>query len=141
MRPDSPARLYPRAGLDENGNLAYRTIKLPRWDLMGLDLTDFAPDQYYLDLVCAAIFRRARDIVAAGGGHFFATVLKGQMSSSLQRLLGDSGIPIVDASLNDPEYTCLPDDGHPNALASQIYAATIRDYLIGRESARCFPRV
>lgn len=134
MRADTPVKLYQRAGLDENGNLVYRSIKLPRWDLMGIDLSDFDPDPYYLDLVCAAIFRRARDVVVEAGGHFFVTILKGHLSSSLEHMLEDARIPVVDASLNGPEYTCLPDDGHPNTLAGQIYAAKMRDYLIRKES-------
>jgi hypothetical protein len=44
-------------------------------------------------------------------------------------MLHNLGIPVVDASVNGEEYTCLPDDAHPNALANRIYAEKIRDYL------------
>jgi hypothetical protein len=120
---------YPRAALDGDGNLDLRWTRFPRWELMGLDLTDFRPDRSYLDLVASAIFRRAREIVTQSGGHFFVTVLNGQLSTSLRRSLDAVGIPVVDASLNHPRYTCQPDDGHPNALANRIYAEKIRDYL------------
>jgi SAM-dependent methyltransferase len=124
---------FPRASLDQAGKLQYRAVKFPRWDLVGIDWTDFSPDPYYLDLVCFTLFRQAAEIAKANGGHFFITTLDGHPSQQLQCMLNDVGIPVVDASVSGPEYTCLPDDRHPNALANRIYAEKIRDYLVQHE--------
>jgi hypothetical protein len=137
MKPGKPATAYPRAAFDRDGNIIFRTTRFPRWDLLGVDMLDFRPDAYYLDLIAAALFRRARDIVQESGGHFFVTTLSGQFSATLQRLLDEAGIPVVDASLDlsSMEYTCLPDDAHPNALAHSLYAEKIgrfiREKLLG----------
>ena len=130
----SRQRAYPRAGLDRDGNLSMRSTLFPRFDLLDIDFSDFRPEPYYLDLVAAAIFRNAHEIVTQAGGRFFVTVLGGRLSASLKRMLEAAGIPVVDASVNGLQYTCLPDDGHPNALANRIFADKIRDYVIGRET-------
>jgi hypothetical protein len=126
-------RTFPRASLGGDGTLEFRSVKFPRPDLIGIDLRDFSPDAYYLDLVCFNLFRRAAEIVKGNGGHFFVTTLQDHLSQHLQRLLKDAGIPVVDASVNGEEYTCLPDDVHPNALANRIFAEKIRDYLVQHE--------
>ena len=105
------------------------TIKVPRYDLLDLDFSDFAPNPYYLDLVCFRLFERANQLVTEYGGHFFVTTLQGKLSPELTRRLAESGIPVVDASLDGKEYLCLPDDWHPNALANRIYAERMSDYL------------
>ena len=126
----------PRAALGPNGALEMRSVRVPRHDLLGIDLSDFIPDRYYLDLVCFRLFARAHEIVTAYGGHFFVTTLQGKLSAVLAGWLADDGIPVVDASLAGNEYLCLPDDPHPNALANRIYAERIRDYLLThRDSA------
>jgi hypothetical protein len=127
---ERPQSMFPRASLDQDGKLQYRTVKVPRWDLLGIDWTDFSPDPYSLDLVCFGLFQRAAEIVNENGGHFFVTTLQGHFSRHLRQLLDDSGIPVVDASVDGVEYTCLPDDPHPNALANRIFARKIRDYLV-----------
>ncbi|HKF02478.1 MAG TPA: hypothetical protein VKB49_09185, partial [Candidatus Sulfotelmatobacter sp.] len=48
---------------------------------------------------------------------------------TLQRKMEDAGIPVVNASLNGPEFSLLPDDPHPNALAHFTYAEKILQYL------------
>jgi hypothetical protein len=123
---------FPRAALDHDGELQLLPVKFPRWDLSGIDLKDFSPDPYYLDLICFSLFKRAAEIVQENSGHFFVTTLQGQLSTHLQQMLDDAGIPVVDASVVGAEYTCLPDDPHPNALANRIYAEKIRDYLLTR---------
>ena len=127
---EAPERRIPRAVLDPDGVLQMRSVRLPRYDLIGIDFSDFAPDRYYLDLVCFRLFERASAIVTGYGGHFFVTTLQGQLSAGLAGRLAESGIPVVDASLNGDEYLCLPDDAHANALANRIYAERIRDYLL-----------
>jgi hypothetical protein len=122
--------MCPRASLDQNAKLQFRTVRCPRVDLVGIDLEDFSPDPYYLDLVCFALFRRAAEIVKENGGHFFVTTLSGRLSQRFYGMLRNVGIPVVDASVEGPEYTCLPDDPHPNALANRIYAEKIRNYLV-----------
>jgi hypothetical protein len=121
---------FPRARLDQDGDVQISWVPFPRYDLLGIDLSDFTPDGYYLDLICLRLFERAKAIVTGYGGHFFVTTLVGQLSAGLTARLADSGIPVVNASLRGKEYTCLPDDGHPNALAHRIYAQRIRDYLV-----------
>jgi hypothetical protein len=129
-----PQKTFPRASLDSDGALKYGSVKFPRWDFIGIDLQEFRPDEYYMDLVCCSLFRRAAEIVKGSGGHFFVTTLQDHLSQHLQRLLKDAGIPVVDASVNGEEYTCLPDDVHPNALANRIFAEKIRDYLVQHEA-------
>jgi hypothetical protein len=119
-----------RAALGSDGALEMRSIRVPRYDLMGIDFSDFATDRYYLDLVCFQLFERANKIVTSYGGHFFVTTLQGKLSASVKGWLANAGIPVVDASLMGDEYLCLPDDPHPNALANRIYAERIRDYLL-----------
>jgi hypothetical protein len=127
---EGPGRRVPRATLDQNGALQMQSVRLPRPDFSGIDFSDFAPDNYYLDLVCFRLFERANAIVIGCGGHFFITTLQGQLSTGLRKQLADHGIPVVDASLSGDEYTCLPYDSHPNALANRIYAERIREYLL-----------
>lgn len=121
---------FPRASLDSDGKLQYRSIKFPRADLLGIDLRDFTPDPYYLDLICFHLLKRAAEVVKQNGGHFFVTTLDGHFSDQLKTRLDTEGIPVVDASVHGREYTCLPDDPHPNALANRIFAEKIRDYLV-----------
>ena len=130
----APQRTFPRASLDGDGTLQYLSVKFPRPDLIDIDLTDFRPDEYYLDLVCFSLFNRASEIVKGNHGHFFVTTLQGHLSQHLQGLLKGAGIPVVNASVHGDEYTCLPDDVHPNALANRIFAERIRDYLVQREA-------
>jgi hypothetical protein len=118
-----------RAGLDVEGALEMRSVRVPRHDLLGIDCSDFVPDLYYLELVCFRLLERAHQLVAGHGGHFFVTTLQGHPSATLTRRLAESGIPVVDASLNGKEYLCLPDDSHPNALANRIYAQRMHGYL------------
>jgi hypothetical protein len=125
---------FPRAALDSDGTLRYLSVKFPRWDLIGIDVGEFRPDEYYMDLVCFSLFRRAAEIVKKNGGHFFVTTLQDHPSQHLQALLKAAGIPVVDASVDGEEYTCLPDDVHPNALANRIFAEKIRDYLVQHEA-------
>ena len=119
----------PRASIGTDGKVEIEVAKLPRWDLDGLDLTAFQPDAFYLELVCLKLFERASEIVRESGGHFFVTTLLGNMSEHLRSRLRDADIPLVNASLEGREFTNLPDDHHPNALANQIYAQKIYDYL------------
>jgi len=126
----------PRAALARDGSLVFRYVKHPRWDLDGLDLSDFKNDDYYVDLVTAAVFERAFEIVRQSGGQFFVTTLWGGFSPVLRRRLSDAGIPILNASVQGEEFTCLPDDGHPNARANRVYAERIREYVMAREAGR-----
>ncbi len=119
----------PRAMLDSNGGLHMGSVRVPRKDLIGIDLSDFVVDPHYVDQVCFRLFERANSIVTGYGGHFFITTLQGQFPGPLARRLADAGIPVVDASLSGEEYRCWPDDPHPNALANRIYAERIRDYV------------
>jgi lysophospholipase L1-like esterase len=135
-----PEKTFPRASLDRRGKLQIRPVKFPREDLVGIDWADFSPDAYYLDLVCFGVFRQANEIVRVQGGHFFVTTLRGHLSPHLQDLLRNAGIPVLDASLQGDEYTCLPDDAHPNALANRIYAEKIRDYLLRCGTSKPKPR-
>jgi hypothetical protein len=104
-------------------------MRMPRHDLLNIDCSDFVPDPHYLDLVCFRLFEQANEIVTAYGG-FFITTLRNQFSTMLTQWLSQGGIPVVNASLVGKEYTSLPDDAHPNALAHQFYAKRIRDYLL-----------
>jgi hypothetical protein len=125
-----PADRIVRAAIDSDGRLEMRTVRVPRHDLLGIDLADFEPDQYYLDLVGLRLFERAHALVTGYGGHFFITTLQGRFSGTLLDNLADRGIPVVDASLEGNEYLCVPDDPHANARAHRIYAERIRDYLM-----------
>ena len=132
---DAAARPFPRGALGADGELEIRYVKSLRWDLEGVDVGDFQLEDYYTDLVTAAVFRRAQALVAEGGGQFFVTILKNSFSPALRRMVEEAGIPVLDASIEGREYTLLPDDGHPNALCNQLYAERIRDFLIARETA------
>jgi hypothetical protein len=122
---------FPCAMLNADGALEIRSVRMPRRDLLGIDFSDFAPDEYYLDLVCCRIFERINAAVKSYGGHFFVTTLLQPPSAVLGEWLREAGIPVVDACASAPKYTCLPDDGHPNGLAHRLYAERIRDYLLG----------
>jgi len=123
-------QMYPRAALAPDGRLAFRYVKHPRWDLDSIDLSDLRNDDFYLDLVTASLFERACEIVKQSGGQFFVTTLWGEVSPALRRRLSDAGIPVLNASVQGKEFTCLPDDGHPNARANRVYAERLRDYLM-----------
>jgi len=126
---------FPRGALGPDGELEIRYVKSLRWDLEGVDVGDFRAEDYYMDLVTAAVFRRVQTLVAEGGGRFFITTLRGAFSPALRRMVDDAGIPVLDASIEGREYTLLPDDAHPNGLCNQIYAERIRDYLVAKETA------
>ena len=127
---EAPEPRLPRAKLDQDGALQMGSVRFPRHDLIGIDLSDFAQDPYYVDLVSFALFKRANTIVTEYGGHFFITTLEGRFSGELARRLAENFIPVVNASISGNEYRCLPDDLHPNAFANRIYADRIRDYLL-----------
>ena len=126
---------YPKAYIDERGNLAFRNIRFVRPEIAGVDHRDFVPDPYYLDLLAIRIFKRAAQIVLASGGTFFITLVRDRPSQHLLDLLAAEGIPVVDAGLVGQEWTNLPDDPHPNVKAHQHYAAGIHDYLVTRAYA------
>jgi hypothetical protein len=127
---ETPQRPYPRAELDDDGNLRMSSLQVPRYDLMGINFGDFVPNAYYCDLVCFRLLERANELIRGYGGHFFVTTLQGKLSDELTSRLAAIGVTVVDASANGPHYLCLPDDPHPNALANRIYAERIRDYLL-----------
>lgn len=133
---ESPQRSFPRAALDASGELQMRSVRVPRHDILGIDVTDFRPDPYYLDLVCFRLLERADSIVTGYGGHFFVTTLQGSFSAHLTGRLAERGIPVVDASVNGKDFLLLPDDPHPNALANRIYAERIRNHLLQFTSER-----
>ena len=53
----------------------------------------------------------------------------GHMPPLLTRLLKDANIPLVKTVVRDPKYFVTPTDLHPNALAHQVYAEKIHEYL------------
>jgi hypothetical protein len=59
----------------------------------------------------------------------------GDVSPVLRRRLDAADIPVLNSSIEGREYTCLPDDAHPNALAHRWYAERLRDYLLSRETS------
>jgi hypothetical protein len=127
---EAPEPRLPRAKLNRDGALQIGSVRFPRRDLIGIDLSDFAQDPYYVDLVSFALFKRANTIVTKYGGHFFITTLEGRFSDELARCLAENFIPVVNASIPGDEYRCLPDDWHPNAFANRMYADRIREYLL-----------
>jgi hypothetical protein len=131
LHPDSesPTQRMPRAALASDGSLQFRSVRVPRHDLIGVDLSDFAADPYYLDLVCLRLFERANALVTGQGGHFFITTLQGQLSARLTAWLTERAIPVVDAALQGQQYTCWPEDAHPNTLAHRIYSERIGEYV------------
>jgi len=127
----SPIQFYPRACLEPDGNLTLKRVSLKRPEITGMKLDDFDPDPYYLDQVCLALFRRAAAIVHAQGKHFFVTTLRDYPSDYLLSQMRDAGIPFLDAHVPwVDQYTNDPDDGHPNALANQIFAERIQAYIL-----------
>jgi hypothetical protein len=127
--PQQGIRSIPRAVLEEDGGIAFRQVGLDRPDLAGLDLADFAPDQYYLNLVCAALLRRAAALVRAQGGHFFVLVQMHRLPPQLLRLLAEDSIPVIDASVEGPEWMIGVGNPHPNAAASRRYAEAVESHL------------
>jgi hypothetical protein len=75
--------------------------------------------------------------VTGNGGQFFLTFLQENIDPEFRRLIEDAGIPTVDAGIDGREYTCMPDDPHPNARANRHFAEKIGDYLATREPAAC----
>ncbi len=124
-----PRRMTPRAFLDRNGQLKHRDISFQRMDLAGIDLRDFASEQYYIDDVCFSIIAKAAALVTQSGGHFFVTLLQAKPTPRLSALLAGAGIPVVDASVSGPEYVGL-DSFHPSALANKHFAEAIHRYLM-----------
>jgi hypothetical protein len=126
--------VHPKAFLNEEGEVEIRTVNFKRPDLKpdgknDIDLTDFAPEPYYLDLVTFKVFERAHRLVTQAGGRFFVTILRWSMSPTLKRMVDEAGIDVLDASLYGLEYTNAPDDGHPNALGHQIFAERIAAHV------------
>lgn len=126
-----PVEATPRAMIDSEGKLTTRPVRLPRADLRDIDLVDFLPDDYYLDLISFRLFVEARNLVRDSGGHFFVTFVGRSMSRLLDAWCADAGIPLVRAILPSDSYTNLPDDHHPNAAGHRFYADRIIEYLHG----------
>jgi len=123
-------RTMPRALLAEDGDgIVFRQVAYARPDIAGLDLAEFAPDPCYLDLVCAALLRRAATLVHGQGGHFFVLVQMGHPSAFLRRLLAEAAIPVVDAAVRGPEWTIGAGNPHPNAAANRRYADAVEAHL------------
>ncbi|MCX7379905.1 MAG: hypothetical protein NT133_00465 [Alphaproteobacteria bacterium] len=122
-------RVFPKAYLDAEGELAFRTIPFWRPEIVGINHRDFAPDLHYLDLVALKIYERADRIVRDGGGRFFVTLLFDHITPFLRGALARAGIEVVDAELHGSEWTNLPDDNHPNVAAHRHYAERIDTYL------------
>jgi len=128
----SPVQFYPRASLEPDGSLTLRRVSIKRPELQRLRLEEFDPDPYYLDQVCFALLTRAAEIVHAQGKHFFVVTLRNYPSDYLLGLMKEAGIPFVDAHVPwEDQFTNDPDDGHPNALANQIFAERIQSYVLG----------
>ena len=119
----------PRALLDAHGALAMTSIGYPRPDFEGLDVAQYEPSPYYLDQVCFKLFERADALVRGYGGRFFVVDLHGNVPPLLARWLEEAGIPLVRTVVRDPKYFVTPTDLHPNALAHQVYAEKIYEYL------------
>jgi hypothetical protein len=124
-----PQSRFPKAHFDTNGLLVVTHVEIPRPELIGIDATEFRQDAHYNDRICFGLFKSASQIVQERGGHFFVTTLLGQLSDSVKRWLDHAQIPLLDASLQGVQYTNLPDDHHPNALANRIYADAIEKYV------------
>ena len=75
------------------------------------------------------LLERANAVVTGYGGHFFVTTLSSKLSATLSTWLAERVIPVVNASLNGKQYTCWPDDWHPNTIAQRIYCERIGDYV------------
>ena len=119
----------PRATLDAQGELALTSVHYPRVDLDEVDVGEYEPSPFYLDQVCFKLFERADALVKGYGGRFFVVDLHGHMPPLLTRLLKDANIPLVKTVVRDPKYFVTPTDLHPNALAHQVYAEKIHEYL------------
>lgn len=119
----------PRAGLDAQGELAMGSVRYPRADFDGLDFAEYEPSPYYLDQVCFKLFERANALVEGYGGRFFVVDLHGGMSPALTAMLATADIPLVKTLFRAPQYFATPTDPHPNALAHQIYAQKIYEYI------------
>lgn len=126
-------QITPRAALDEAGQLVLKPVAVPRPDLVGINLADFVPDPYYMDLVGFRLIAKAADLVRQAGGHFFLTVVREGLSAALTAWLDEAAIPVVDASLPSQAYTYLPIDEHPNAAGHRFYAERIDQYLAAHE--------
>jgi hypothetical protein len=135
MPPGKEAADFPRASLDSEGRLQRAFVKFPRRDLLQVDVSEYSPDPHYLDIVCAKILLQADQNAKQNASRFFVTILQGQMSAWLRSELENSGVAVLDASLNGEQYLCLPDDFHPNALAHGIYAQRIHDRLTLAEAS------
>jgi hypothetical protein len=133
-RAGTEVTFYPRVGLEADGTLIWRKIATRRPEILGIQLSDFVPDQYYMEQVYVALVREAAQLVTAGGSHFFVVVLQGNPSEYVRNELMRAGIPIVDAALpQEEQYTFLPQDAHPNGVANRIFADRIESHLRERE--------
>jgi hypothetical protein len=133
-RAGTEVTFYPRAGLQADGTLTWRKIATRRPEILGVPLSDFVTDQYYMEQVYVALVREAARLATAGGAHFFIVVVQGSLSDYVRNELMRAGIAIVDATApNDEQHTFLPQDAHPNGLANVIFADRIESYLRSRE--------
>ena len=135
-RAETEVTFYPRAGLQPDGTLIWRKIATRRPEILGIPLSDFVTDQYYMEQVYVALVREAAELAAAGGAHFFIVIVQGNLSDYVRNELTRAGIAILDAAVpNDEQHTFLPQDAHPNAMANMIFADRIETYLRSRENA------
>ncbi len=127
----------PRAVLSEANRIEIRQVGINRPDLLGLDLTDFAPDPALLDVVCATLMRRAAALVRAQGGDFFVLVQMGRPSAALLRMLAADGIPVLDAAVEGAAWMIGEANPHPNAAANKRYADVVEAHVrtLGRHVA------
>ena len=135
-RAGTEVTFYPRVGLQADGTLTWRKIATRRPEILGIQLSDFVTDQYYMEQVYVALVREAAQLATAGGAHFFIVVVQGNPSEYVRNELMRAGIAIVDATVpKEEQYTFLPQDAHPNGLANMIFADRI-ETICAREDDR-----
>lgn len=132
---ESPIQYHPKAEINRDDQLIISRVRFKRPDLSGIDLTDYYISEICLDMVAIRLMEELNDLCQKAGVHFFVTVLRKVSSKRNDVMLIDKlrgiGMPLLDIALpSTPEYTFMPTDEHPNALANEYFASGIKQRLV-----------
>ena len=129
---DIGVRAFPKAVLGTNGLLYTKWVRFPRPEILGLDLSDFSPEEYHMDATLCEVYREAKKLSDSIGAEFAVAILQkdDRLDGNFLRFLEREGIPTIDCNIPlTEEYTFLPHNRHPNQKANRLYAERILNYL------------
>lgn len=119
----------PRVRFSRDGQLLIEYVPIWQPSLLRDDFQVFLPDEYTID---RATIKIIDEIIAFAKQHKIPILiaLLDRIDPEFNELMRNQFPEVVDISTPyTPEYTFLPDDIHPNALANRLYAERLLPWV------------